>query len=90
MDITVVVLIVLLLVIIFQTGLIFYLIQMHSQERKDLSDKLYFNKPTDFITNKTVEEMPKEDTPVEKEEEMIPLENVSIDELARAAGAKVK
>ena len=91
-------LIVLLFIIISQSGLLYFVLQKHNEEKqillshlKDLTDKLYFTKTNDFISNKVLEDKPTEETPNgKKEEEGIPLENVPIEELAKAYGAEIK
>ena len=87
----------LLFVILCLAGLLAFIVQKGIEERqiffnqiRDLTDKLYFTKANDFISNKVLEDKPKEEAPVKKEEEEIPLENVPIEDLVEAYGGKVK
>jgi hypothetical protein len=97
MDI--IVLLVLLAIIISQSVLLYFVLQKHNEEKqillshlKDLTDKLYFTKSEDFISNKIVGDENKKEEAKENghEEEMIPLENVPIEDLAKAYGVKIK
>jgi hypothetical protein len=86
----------LLLVILGLAGLLAFIVQKGIEEKKiwfeqmkDLSDKIYFSKSQDLITNRIVNDTPKEEPSKNKEEEGIPLENVPLEELAKAYGATV-
>lgn len=90
------VLIILLLVIVSQCGLIFWLLEKHEDEKKiflahikDLTDKIYFTSQEHFVSSKIADQTKTEETPPEtKEERFVPLEDVPIEELANALGGQ--